>query len=88
MLNVRNAGLEFTIMGDFNYDLKILAGMNLDFLNFMSSHDLYPVVTVPTRITEHSTTFINILSCFVTSSSNDMCRSYDFAYLRSPASPS
>ena len=59
MLNVRNSGLEFMIMGDFNYDLKILAGMNLDFLNFMSSYDLYPVVTVPTRITEHSATLID-----------------------------
>jgi len=31
ILKVRNSGLEFMIMGDFNYDLKILAGLNLDF---------------------------------------------------------
>ena len=62
MLNVRNSGLKFLIMDDFNYDLKIIAGMNLDFFNFMSSHDLYPVVAVSTRITEHYATLIdNIL---------------------------
>ena len=34
MVNIRNSGLEFVIMGDLNYDLKILVVMNLDFFNF------------------------------------------------------
>ena len=31
MLNVRNSGLEFMIVGGFNYGLKKLAGLNLIF---------------------------------------------------------
>ena len=46
-------------MGDFNFDLLSTGSFNLDFLNFMVSNDLFPTVTIPTRITDHSATLID-----------------------------
>jgi len=61
---VSSSRLEYVCMGDFNYDLKNLIGFNLDFLNLMLSYNLYPVTTIPTRLTTHSATFID--NVFVT----------------------
>ena len=55
------------VMGDFNFNLLDLSGMNGDFSNFMISSDLYPLMGEPTRITSQSETLID--NIFVQSSS-------------------
>ena len=56
---VNRSSQEFICMGDFNFDLLNVRGPNLDFLSLMMSNDLYPTVSIPTRITDHSETLID-----------------------------
>ena len=46
-------------MGDFNFNLFDLTGHNIDFLNFMISNDLFPLVSIPTRIIAQTATLID-----------------------------
>ena len=51
--------LQRIFLGDLNLDLLNLGGVNLDFFNLMLSHNLYPAVSIPTRITDHLATLID-----------------------------
>ena len=59
MSKVKKSGNEFVCMGDFNYNLVNASGDSLEFLNLIFANDLYPVVTLPTRVTEKSATLID-----------------------------
>ena len=59
LMIVQKSQQELICMGDFNFDLLSTGSFNLDFLNFMVSNDLFPTVTIPTRITDHSATLID-----------------------------
>ncbi|KAK2703286.1 hypothetical protein QYM36_018203 [Artemia franciscana] len=56
---VKKSGNEFVCMGDFNYNLLNASGDSLEFLNLRFADDLYPVVTLPTRLTEKSAVLID-----------------------------
>ncbi|XP_065580631.1 uncharacterized protein LOC136040317 [Artemia franciscana] len=56
---VSRTGLDFICMGDFNFDLLTLNGANFYFFNLMVSHDFFPIVNIPTRVTSHSATLID-----------------------------
>ena len=56
---VSRTGLDFICMGDFNFDLLSLNGVNLDFFNLMVANDLFPLANIPTRVTSHSATLID-----------------------------
>ena len=65
------SGASHIVMGDFNFNLLDLSSHNVDFLNFMISNDLYPLVSVPTRITGQSSTLID--NIFVRSADLKLC---------------
>ena len=47
---------KMVIVGDFNFDLLFLQAKNLDFLNVMLSFGLFPLNSIPSRLTDHSST--------------------------------
>jgi len=55
---------KIVIIGDFNFDLLDLQAKNLDFLNVMLSFGLFPLNSIPSRLTDHSATLID--NVFVT----------------------
>ena len=65
------SGASHIVMGDFNFNLLDLSNLNVDFLNFMISNDLYPLVSVPTRIIGQSATLID--NIFVRSANLKLC---------------
>ena len=65
-------------MGDSNFNLLDLSNHNVDFLNFIMSNDLYPHVSVPTRITGQNTTLID--NIFINSANLELCYVNDDFY--------
>jgi len=62
-------------MRDFNFDPLCLNNDNLEFFTLMVSHDLYPLVGIPTHITQHSVTLIDnifVQSCLLATSYADV----------------
>ena len=45
------SGASHIVMGDFKFNQLNLSSNNVDFLSFFISNDLYPLVSVPTKIT-------------------------------------
>lgn len=68
LTNLRKENKEIILMGDFNLDLLKYDNCSKisNFLDMMYSNSLFPYITGPTRITDHSQTLIdNIFSSFL-----------------------
>ena len=64
LADFKGTGLELVILlwVILNFNLLDLSNHNVDFLDFMMSNDLYPLVSVPTRIVGQSATLTDYIS--------------------------
>ena len=66
--SIEDEGKSLTLLGDFNIDLSDSKASHANFLDILGAHQMLPSITLPTRITDTSSTIIDNIFIYPTDS--------------------